>query len=158
MVKSKSHPFKFAYIKQAKQALQEIVIFPYLRPELFTGLRSPSRGLLLFGPPGIQLVICSFYSAVILEHNYCLIYLIVVKGNGKTFLARAVASESSATFFNISASSLTSKYVGEGEKLVRSLFGVARELQVSIFHNYYLKCNLTQYLPDTFTAVYNFYR
>jgi hypothetical protein len=45
-------------------------------------------------------------------------------------LARAVASESSATFFNISASSLTSKYVGEGEKLVRALFGVARELQV----------------------------
>ena len=48
-------------------------------------------------------------------------------------LARAVASESKATFFNISASSLTSKYVGEGEKLVRALFAVARELQVSLF-------------------------
>lgn len=45
-------------------------------------------------------------------------------------LARAVASESRSTFFNISASSLTSKYVGEGEKLVRALFAVARELQV----------------------------
>jgi spastin len=53
-------------------------------------------------------------------------------GNGKTMIAKAVASQCDATFFNISASVLTSKFVGEGEKIVRALFEIAREKQPSI--------------------------
>lgn len=93
-----------AGLEKAKQALLEMVVLPTKRKDLFTGLRRPSRGLLLFGPPG----------------------------TGKTMLAKAVASESEATFFNVSASSLTSKWVGEGEKLVRTLFMVAISKKPSV--------------------------
>mmetsp|Transcript_14510 Transcript_14510/g.58844 ORF Transcript_14510/g.58844 Transcript_14510/m.58844 type:complete len:294 (+) Transcript_14510:1605-2486(+) len=81
-----------------KKCVMEAVIWPMVRPDIFTGLRGPPKGLLLFGPPG----------------------------TGKTMIGKAIASKSGATFFNISASSLTSKWVGEGEKTVRALFAVAR--------------------------------
>lgn len=72
--------------------------------ELFTGLRALPRGLLLFGPPG----------------------------TGKTTLGRCIASQAKATFYCISASSLTSKWVGENEKLVRELFESARAHQPAV--------------------------
>ena len=93
-----------AGLDAAKKALKEAVVYPFLRPDLFLGLREPARGMLLFGPPG----------------------------TGKTMLARAVATESRSTFFAISASSLTSKWLGESEKLVRALFSLAKALAPSI--------------------------
>ncbi|XP_020245818.1 fidgetin-like protein 1 [Asparagus officinalis] len=86
-----------AGLDHAKKCVTEMVIWPLLRPDIFHGCRSPGRGLLLFGPPG----------------------------TGKTMIGKAIAGEAKATFFYISASSLTSKWIGEGEKLVRALFGVA---------------------------------
>ena len=75
-----------------------------LRPDIFKGLRAPPKGLLLFGPPG----------------------------TGKTMIGRAIAAESKSTFFSISASSLTSKWVGDGEKMVRTLFSIAQTKQPAI--------------------------
>ena len=83
-----------------KRILTEAVVEPLLNPSLFRGIRSPPKGVLLFGPPG----------------------------TGKTLLARALAAESGAAFLSVSASTLTGKYVGESEKQVRDLFAAARKL------------------------------
>uniref|UniRef100_A0A0D3KER3 AAA+ ATPase domain-containing protein n=1 Tax=Emiliania huxleyi (strain CCMP1516) TaxID=280463 RepID=A0A0D3KER3_EMIH1 len=95
---------EIAGLSYAKQSVREITVWPLLRPDIFTGQRRPPRGLLLFGPPG----------------------------TGKTLIAKAIAAEGNATFFSISASSLMSKWMGDSERLVRALFGVARARKPSV--------------------------
>ncbi|KAI1240270.1 hypothetical protein IHE44_0011729 [Lamprotornis superbus] len=85
-------------LEAAKRLVKEAVVYPIKYPELFTGILSPWKGLLLYGPPG----------------------------TGKTLLAKAVATECNTTFFNISASTIVSKWRGDSEKLVRVLFELAR--------------------------------
>ncbi|KAA8539987.1 hypothetical protein F0562_026679 [Nyssa sinensis] len=90
---------------EIKESLQELVMLPLRRPDLFNGgLLKPCRGILLFGPPG----------------------------TGKTMLAKAIANEAGASFINVSMSTITSKWFGEDEKNVRALFTLAAKVSPTI--------------------------
>ncbi|KAF7810386.1 ribosome biogenesis ATPase RIX7-like isoform X1 [Senna tora] len=92
-------------LDEIKESLQELVMLPLRRPDLFTGgLLKPCRGILLFGPPG----------------------------TGKTMLAKAIAKEAGASFINVSMSTITSKWFGEDEKNVRALFTLAAKVSPTI--------------------------
>jgi len=86
-----------AGLEDAKKAIQQAVVYPSLRPDLFP-LGWP-KGILLFGPPGC----------------------------GKTLLAAAVANEIRATFITVDAASIMSKWLGEAERNVAKLFNTARK-------------------------------
>src|SRR3569833_217908 len=89
------------------EELKESVIYPLTMPHLYShggALLAAPSGVLLYGPPGC----------------------------GKTMLAKAVAHESGASFINLHISTLTEKWYGDSNKLVRAVFSLARKLQPAI--------------------------
>merc|ERR1719378_1599360 len=90
--------------KQIKE-IKEVIELPIKHPELFEALGvAQPKGILMYGPPG----------------------------TGKTLLARAVAHHTDCTFIRVSGSELVQKYIGEGSRMVRELFVMAREKAPSI--------------------------
>ncbi|KII88872.1 hypothetical protein PLICRDRAFT_53387 [Plicaturopsis crispa FD-325 SS-3] len=91
--------------KEQIEKLREVVETPLLSPERFVNLGiDPPKGVLLYGPPG----------------------------TGKTLCARAVANRTDATFIRVIGSELVQKYVGEGARMVRELFEMARSKKACI--------------------------
>eukprot|EP00812_Abedinium_dasypus_P007993 NODE_2022_length_1012_cov_171.835946.p1 GENE.NODE_2022_length_1012_cov_171.835946~~NODE_2022_length_1012_cov_171.835946.p1 ORF type:complete len:258 (-),score=120.17 NODE_2022_length_1012_cov_171.835946:126-899(-) len=92
-------------LDQQVKEIKEVIELPIKHPEIFEalGIAQP-KGVLLFGPPG----------------------------TGKTLLARAVAHHTSCCFIRVSGSELVQKYIGEGSRMVRELFVMAREHAPSI--------------------------
>ncbi|MDR0439335.1 MAG: proteasome-activating nucleotidase, partial [Methanocalculaceae archaeon] len=92
-------------LEEQKQQLRESVELPLKSPQLFEKVGIvPPRGVLMFGPPG----------------------------TGKTLLAKAVAHHTKASFIHVIGSELVQKYIGEGARLVRELFRMARERSPTI--------------------------
>lgn len=90
--------------KQIEEVIETLEL-PLTNPELFVEVGvEPPHGILLYGPPG----------------------------NGKTLVAKAVAHRAKATFIRMSGSELVQKYIGEGARLVRDVFNIAREKAPSI--------------------------
>lgn len=85
-------------LEEAKKVIKESVILAIKRPDLFTGLRQTTRAIMLFGAPG----------------------------NGKTLIGKCIASSCDATFMSVSSSTLTSKWIGDSELLVRAMFTYAK--------------------------------
>ena len=94
-----------AGLEEQKQSVREAIELPLNSPELFKKVGvEPPKGILLVGPPGC----------------------------GKTLLAKAVANHTEATFIRMVGSELAQKYIGEGGRMVRELFSLAKEKAPSI--------------------------
>ncbi|PHU16012.1 hypothetical protein BC332_17217 [Capsicum chinense] len=108
-------------LESVKDTLKELIMLPLQRPELVSKsqLTKPCKGILLFCPPG----------------------------TGKTMLAKAISTEAGANFINISMSSISSKWSGEGEKCIKAVFSLASKIAPSIIFVDENLCATAAYRP-----------
>jgi len=105
-----------------KQEIREAVELPLTHFDLYKKIGiDPPRGVLLYGPPGMTL----HYSYDAWRVNLCFFFL--EKGTGKTMLVKAVAHHTTASFIRVVGSEFVQKYLGEGPRMVRDVFRLARE-------------------------------
>ena len=123
-----------AGLEQAKSLLKEAVILPVKYPQLFTGKRTPWKGILLYGPRQTRhrRQHSRPRSPAAAAHRRAVPPPVCSAGTGKSYLAKAVATEAGSTFLSVSSSDLVSKYQGESERLVKQLFELARKSQPAI--------------------------
>ncbi len=96
---------KVGGLKDQEREIKEVIELPLVKPDLFRKVGiEPPKGILLYGPPG----------------------------TGKTLLAKAVAASTKSTFIEVVGSELVQKFIGEGAKLVKEIFQLAREKAPSI--------------------------
>ena len=111
-----------AGLEMAKKTLKEAAT-----SQLFTDNSTPSKGILLFGVSSDVLI------SPTSENFKHLFFFLQPPGTGKSYLAKAVATEANnSTFLSVSSSDLVSKWLGESEKLVHNLFELARQHKPSI--------------------------
>jgi 26S proteasome regulatory subunit T1 len=130
--------------KDAMEKLREVLELPLLHPERFVTLGiDPPKGVLLYGPPGTFIVMtlcdvassCAFYRDSVDRSDSLPLFfhsILLSTGTGKTLSARAVANRTDACFIRVIGSELVQKYVGEGARMVRELFTMARSKRACI--------------------------
>ena len=120
------------------QELIEAVVLPMTERERFENIGiKPPKGVLLYGPPGKDLPSCYFQAKnSYFEnqfHEYFFTYIIIKKylfnliGTGKTLMARACAAQTKSTFLKLAGPQLVQMFIGDGAKLVRDAFALAKE-------------------------------
>ncbi|KAK7938608.1 hypothetical protein WMY93_001934 [Mugilogobius chulae] len=109
-----------AGLEMVKASIKEEILWPLLRPDMFSGLTTLPRSLLLFGP----------------------------RGTGRTLLARCMASQLGAVFLRLSASALVTKWLSEGEKILQASFLMARCRQPAVLFISDIEVLLSAQLSD----------
>ena len=142
-------PGKISYsdiggLNEQIRELREVIELPLTNPDLFkrVGIKPP-KGVLLYGPPGtgqlwccmrvcmewLLVCACLLKWFALLTRLCCVVWLLCGHVTGKTLLARALANNIKASYLKVVASAIVDKYIGESARIIREMFGYAKDHQ-----------------------------